>query len=85
MSIIKCFFLVKASLRVTIGHLIDGEDFKTLSKHKANTTELHPKVRSTYLIVIVNLTSSLTSDHTGGAVQCDEHGSSSGNVDTSQL
>ena len=35
--------------RVTIGHLkvIMGHLRLTISKHKANTTELHPKVRQT--------------------------------------
>ena len=34
--------------RVTLGHRKDGEgQFLSLSKHKANTTELHPKVRQT--------------------------------------
>ena len=32
--------------RVTIGHHI-GHYFFSISKHKANTTELHPKVRQT--------------------------------------
>ena len=36
-------------IRVTLGHLrvIIGQYFFSLRKHKANTTELHPKVRPT--------------------------------------
>ena len=39
-------------LRVTIGHLRVTIGFFSISKRKANTTELHPKVRQTcsYLI-----------------------------------
>ena len=35
--------------RITIGHY-----FFSISKHKANTTELHPKVRQTCCIYIMN-------------------------------
>ena len=38
-----------AHLRVTIGY------FFSISKHKANTTELHPKVRQTCYINAVNV------------------------------
>ena len=41
-------------LRVTIGHLrvtIWLRLILSISKHKANTTELHPKVRQTCLII----------------------------------
>ena len=34
-------------LRVTIGHLRVTIGIFSISKHKANTTELHPKVRQT--------------------------------------
>ena len=36
-------------LRVTVGHLrvTVGHPRVSISKHKANTTELHPKVRQT--------------------------------------
>ena len=34
-------------LRVTVGHLRVTIGFFSISKHKANTTELHPKVRQT--------------------------------------
>ena len=34
-------------LRVTIGHLKVTIGYFFISKHKANTTELHPKVRQT--------------------------------------
>ena len=34
-------------LRVTLGHLRVTIDNFSISKHKANTTELHPKVRQT--------------------------------------
>ena len=36
-------------LRVTLGHLRVTIDNFSISKHKANTTELHPKVRQTCL------------------------------------
>ena len=36
-------------LRVTMGHLMVTGYFFPISKHKANTTELHPKVRQTCL------------------------------------
>ena len=43
-------------IRVTLGHLrvIKGH-FLSISKHKANTTELHPKVRQTCLYVSMRL------------------------------
>ena len=34
-------------LRLTIGHLRVTIGFCSISKHKANTTELHPKARQT--------------------------------------
>ena len=35
-------------IRVTLGHLkVTTGYFFSISKHKANTTELHPKVRQT--------------------------------------
>ena len=34
-------------IRVTLGHLRVTRLFFSISKHKANTTELHPKVRQT--------------------------------------
>ena len=40
-------------LRITIGHLIFT--FLSLSQHKANTTELHPKVRPTCVDIILYL------------------------------
>ena len=46
-----------AHIRVTIGHLrvTTYKLFFSLSKHKANTTELHPKVMQTYYICILTL------------------------------
>ena len=38
-------------LRVTLGHLTLTIGFFSISKHKANTTELHPKVRQTCFII----------------------------------
>ena len=41
-------------LRVTIGHLrVTIGYFFSISKHKANTTELHPKVRQTCIDIIL--------------------------------
>ena len=42
-------------LRVTIGHLrviLGSLSWLSISNHKANTTELHPKVRKTCLFLI---------------------------------
>ena len=39
--------------RVTIGHFRVTIGFFSISKHKANTTELHPKVRQTCLILLL--------------------------------
>ena len=39
-------------LRLTIGHLRVTIGFCSISKNKANTTDLHPKVRQTCLNVI---------------------------------
>ena len=41
-------------LRVTIGHLMVTICYFFISKHKANKTELHPKVRQTCLYVFSN-------------------------------
>ena len=39
-------------LRVTLGHLrVTIGNFFSISKNKANTTELHPKVRQTCLLL----------------------------------
>ena len=42
-------------IRVTLGHLKVTIGFFSISKHKANTTELHPKVRQTCLCRINNI------------------------------
>ena len=44
-------------LKVTLGHLrVTTDNFISISKHKANTTELHPKVRQTcYHFILGNL------------------------------
>ena len=48
-------------IRVTLGHL-RVRQFFSISKHKANTTELHPKVRQTCFLLYFSCGPSLGQD-----------------------
>ena len=48
-------------IRVTLGHLTPQGNYRLFfskSKHKANTTELHPKVRQTCFVACIQMSQS---------------------------